>query len=365
MITLISFLLVFGFLVFVHEFGHYIVAKRAGIKIEEFAFGFFVPIYTWKKNGVKYSINLIPIGGYVKMLGEEGGHEDNPQSFSYQSFSKKAQILSAGVIMNIFLCILILSFGYGIGMKSLIPGMWDHPGVVNTQKVKILEVNKNSPADKAGLKPNDKILEVNEEKIFLDFEFATFVADKENQTVNLLIERDGKKENIKLIPTLNEDEKRAVIGVIIETEGKIRSPWYLAPIAGFLETLRLAKLTVIGIFNFFATLFTRFSIGEEVVGPAGIFAVTGMFAKLGFFYLLQFVAILSLSLGLVNILPIPALDGGHILIFGIERLAGKKLSLEIRAFINTLGFAFLILLVILVTVKDFGRFEIFRNLFGR
>lgn len=358
MLNLIFFILVFGILVLVHELGHFLVAKKYGVKVEEFGFGFGRRLYKRKHKDTLYSINLIPLGGFVKLFGEDGSFPKNPKSFTNKTKLQRTQILIAGVLMNFILTIFLLAVGYGIGMTSLIPGMWEHKGVINNQKVEIVDVYSEYPAEKGGLKKGDFILKINEKPIFFATEMSNFITQIKEKNFFLTIQRSGSQKIVKI----EKDPSKEVIGVVLETQGAIKASVFWAPVVAFEETIRLAKINLIGITQFFAKIFTKFRVGEEATGPIGIYYLTGYFAKMGAMSFLQFVAILSLVLSLVNVLPIPILDGGHILLLGVEGLTKKRITPETRGLINLVGLSFLIFLLISITLKDIGRFEIFKTI---
>lgn len=361
MLTFIAFIFVFGILVFVHELGHFLMARKLGVRVEEFGFGFPPKIWSKEKKGTRYSINLIPLGGFVKLYGENGEGAGEKDSYISKKKYEKILILLSGVFMNFMLTVLLLSVLYSIGFKGFIPGMEKHKGVKNTQKIEILEVEKGTPAALV-LKEGDIVKAIEGEQIYLDTELFQKINDitKNNpeKEIKLTIQRDGVEEDkiLKTYSTEVESRGKKVpvrrIGVILETKGELKAPVYIAPVAAFGESFRLAKFTFFGILDFFTKIITRFTISEGVVGPAGIVSMVGGAAKAGFVPLLQFMSILSLSLAVINILPIPALDGGHIFIILIEKIKGKDLSHDSKNIVQLIGFVSLILLMVLVTIRD-------------
>ena len=361
LIFIISFLFVFGILVFVHELGHFIAAKRSKIEVQEFAFGFPPRLFSKKIGGTEYSINAIPFGGYVRILGEDGSEKNNPNSFSHKSKLVKAKVLSAGVVMNTILAWIILSFLYAIGFLPLIPGMENHKGV--SQYFKVENIESNSPAMKTGVQKGDEILRVDEKTINNAIQLRDEMKHRIGQETKVEIKRNGQIKNFNVIPFKDTIEGKEIGRIGIETSEKIKSDSiFLAPVSGFQELWRLSVITIVGIVDVFSKIFTQFTISQDVVGPAGIVYLTGQVSQLGFTFLLQFMAILSISLALFNILPIPALDGGHLLFLAIEKIRGKDISIKSKNTVTIAGFVLLIFLVLIVTPRDLNRFGIIEGI---
>lgn len=362
---IVSFLFVFGLLVLVHEFGHFIVAKISKVGVLEFGFGFPPAIYKKKIGETVYSINAIPFGGFVKLLGEDGSQKDNPRSLSVQSNLTKAKIISAGVVMNMVLAWFIFSSLYIVGFHSLIPGTENHLGV--KEHTYIAEVEKGTPAAEKGILAKDEVLEINGKKIKNADEFVEGVRGKIGQEVKIKIKREQAIKEFTVIPFKGKVEGKEFGRIGVAVDKKVQADdILLAPVAGLAESFRLAGMTIVGLFQFFGKIFT-FKLGEEAVGPVGIAVLTNQVRQLGFSFLLQFIAILSISLALLNIMPIPALDGGHLFLILIEKTRGRELSLKLKNILTIVGFVFLIALVIVITTKDLSRFGVIdslKKLFG-
>lgn len=361
MLTFFAFIIVFGILVFVHELGHFLMARKFGVRVEEFGFGFPPRLWSKKKRDTLYSVNLIPLGGFVRLFGEQGENENNHESYASKSKLQKILILVSGVSMNFLLAVFLLTIAYGVGMETKIPGMENHKGVVNEQKITIVEVEKDTPAS-AVLQVGDVITEVEGHKISVSEEVFMRINEalKEDaeKPVRLAVLRDGKTFNEELktyeaeIDIKNEKRKIRRIGVGLETVGKLRAPLYLAPIVALSETIRLTQLTFVGILFFFGSIISSLTISEGVVGPAEIVALTGGFARAGLMPLIQFMAMLSVSLAVINIMPIPALDGGHVLILIVEKIRRRDLSHDAKNMVQFVGFGMLLLLMIVITIRD-------------
>lgn len=367
--TILAFIFVFGILVFVHELGHFLAARLTGVRVKEFAFGFPPRLFSKKVKDTTYAINAIPIGGYVKLLGEEGEDKKNPESLTSKSPLQKMFIFVAGVAMNFLLAWFLLTLFYGFGGKAIITGMWEHKGVENTQKVKITSVAKDSPAEKSGLRAGDLIVAANGEVVHWPVELFAKVQEvktnNENAKVSVRVERDGEtfSADLDTYKETIEGEEVQRIGIEMDSVGKVQSKWYLAPFVAAKETWRLTEMTLVEFGKFISLIVTRGELSESVGGPVAIVKLTGTAARLGFSALVQFIIILSVSLGILNILPFPALDGGHTLMVGVEGVLGKEIPQKWKDTINRLGFGLLLLLVIWITVRDISRFELFNNLF--
>ncbi len=350
LITIITFVVILGVLVFVHEFGHFIVAKISGIKVEEFAFGFPPRLFSWKKGETTYAINLIPLGGYVKLLGEEGDSE-SPDAFNHKSVWTRVSVVVAGVIMNFILAIVLMTIGFSIGMTPLVSDPATMAGTKES-KVMVIYVQPNSVAAEAGIQTNSIINGFSSTS-----DLQQFTRSHLGQQVNLSVVSGGQTKDmtVKL-----SDSKDSPLGVGIVPITKVKQPVWQAFTTSVTETGR----AIGALFSFLGTiiksLFTTGHAGpaaEGVVGPVGLFNFTAQAIKVGWIYVLQLVVLLSINLGIVNILPFPALDGGKILFLALEGMFKRKVvRAEIENIIHLVGFALLILLFIAITFKDVKNF---------
>lgn len=354
MITTLLFLLVISVLVFVHELGHFIAARRSGMKVEEFGFGFPPRVWGKKFGDTVYSINAIPFGGFVKIFGEDGGHTHAPGSFGAGKFWHKCIVLVAGVAMNIVLAVVLLSLGNMIGLRV---GIFDEASRMSARdvKVQILEVGVDTPALRAGLRPADAI------GGFIGSEGAISVASPEDvqtfaynhagKEVTIVVERAGA--SLALPMTLRTPESgQGPIGIALALTGEVSYPWYESIWKGAQSTWYLTKATVQGYGAILGSLVTSGSLGAGVTGPVGIATMTGQAAQAGISYLIQFVAMISINLAVLNIMPFPALDGGRLVLVVLERIRGRALASQTEQLINAGGFAILLLLMVAVTVRD-------------
>lgn len=359
MITAIIFIIVLGILVFVHEFGHFIFAKRAGMKVEEFGFGFPPRIWGIKKGETIYSINAIPFGGFVKILGEGGEQADNPRSFSSKPAGPRLKVIIAGVTMNFFLAVALLMVTNFFGLRI---GLIDDKtaSIARDKAVQIIEVSKDSPADKAGIKLLD---EVNGFKLNGTFkaissaeDVQTFIRENTGQPITIVIKRNKEILEKEIVPRVNPPEGQGALGVSLALTGVVSYPWYEAVWRGVYDAVILTINTIIGYFVLFKTLLLKGKLVADVSGPIGIAAITGQAARMGINYLMQFTAMISVNLAVLNIIPFPALDGGRALLIIIEKLKGSPVNKKAEQLVNTVGFAFLIALMVYVTAKDIIRF---------
>ncbi len=344
-LSFIRFILLLSVLIFVHEGGHFLFAKLFGVAVEEFGFGIPPRVIGKKIKDTIYSLNLLPIGGFVRLKGEAGetlgfGGAD---SFAIQSKIKRVLIIAAGAFGNFALAWLVFSVLLVVGTP------------VSSGKVLVVEVSGGSPAQEAGILPGDLILSLGGQKA----ETAKALTDLTNQNLGeptvVEIESLGELKSVTLVPRLDPPSGEGSLGVLVQTATEDRVvPWWRAPLEGFTETARTLGAMVQG----FAKAVGDLVRGEDVQvgGPVAIFALSEMFADGGFKSFASFMAILSLNLVVVNLIPIPALDGGRILFITLEAIRGKKLSTRTEHLANSLGFAFLILVIILISIRDVRTF---------
>ena len=342
-VSILAFIFILGLLIFVHEWGHYIGARLANIKVEEFAFGFPPRIFSWKRGETVYAINALPLGGYVRLLGEDGGSSDE-RSFGKQKARTRLAVIVAGVVMNLVLAVVALSIGFMVGMVPVVSDSADLGGVQQAQ-VMITGVSENSAAAGAELMSGDILTGFSSPEAV-----RTFTTERAGQSVDLTIERDGEVL-IKSV-TLGTDAS-APLGVGLTQLTKVR----LAPIpaigAAVVETGKTVVATFDFLGDFFKKLFTTGEVAEGVSGPVGIFSVTSQAVTLGASYVLQLLAILSINLALLNILPFPALDGGRALFVALEGVVRRRVvRQEIEATIHAVGFVLLLVLVAIITYRD-------------
>lgn len=379
MITLIIFLLVLSVLVFAHESGHFMMSRRFSVKAEEFGFGFPPRAVGWYKNQqgkwqkvlgnlsvenldnneneklrpgkgkTIYSLNWLPLGGFVKIKGENGEGKNDQDSFAAKKIWQRIVILAAGVIMNVILAWVLFSFAYLIGLPQSTDSL-GRGAITTSAKVVVAEVIPGSAAEKAGLKIDDYILEVDGQKVATEKDLQDLIAVRGGQEVNLLIERNNIKENLKVVPA--SGGSRATIGVAIFSAALVRYPFFNSFWEGAKTTLIVLGQIFTAFYDLLRSVFAGQHVGDQFAGPVGIAKITGQAARLGINYLLQFAALLSLNLAVINILPFPALDGGRIIFLLIEKIRSKPIRKEVEAMIHNIGFLLLIALILFITYKD-------------
>lgn len=374
MTTFLAFILVLAILVIAHELGHFLAARKNGIKVDEFGFGFPPRIgglrqenghwkFYWGNREVAedthtlYSLNWIPLGGFVKIKGEDGSSVEDNDSFAGKKIWRRFIVLAAGVFMNIILAGVLLGIGYMIGLPS-VPENLGYGAKVRDAKIEIVSVAEKSPASSVGLVSGDAILKVDDTTILKVEDLQNYFDSKKEMTVNLEIKRGEEILNKQVVPITLTETKRGGIGVFLMESSIVSYPWYVAIYKGFVAALvytwEVLKAFAILIWG----LVTRASgITDNLSGPVGIAVLTGRVAKLGLIYLLQFTAMLSVNLAVLNFLPFPALDGGRIFFLLIEKLRGKPVAKKVENAFHSAGFALLMIAVVLITVKDVGRFK--------
>ncbi len=359
MFTAFIFMVILGILILVHELGHFVMAKRAGMKVEEFGFGFPPRLFGFKKGETIYSINWIPFGGFVKILGEDGGEKANQRSFSSKGLGARAMVIVAGVVMNVILALVLLSWGNMYGLRVGFAGEVTDPKVRDLQ-VQIVQVAQDSPADQVGLEMLDEILgfRIDKQEVPVKSvqEVQSTIADNRGRTIVLKIKRGGKLAEKEITPRLNPPPGEGAVGISLALTGLVEYSWYESIYQGARQTVILTANTFMGYVQIVKSSFTTGSPGVELSGPVGIARFTGQAARVGFIYLLQLVALLSVNLAVLNIMPFPALDGGRLLFLVIEKIKGSPLPKRAEQLTNSIGFSLLILLMIYVTTKDVLRF---------
>ncbi len=353
MTAVIVFVIILGLLVLVHEFGHFIVAKKSGMLVEEFGFGFPPRLFSFKKGETRYSVNLIPLGGFVKILGENNKDVENPRSFVNKSFLARFSTLVAGVLMNFVLAWVLFSVGFGIGLPTVVQSGETIPahGRLRSEAVTILEVSKNSPAEKAGLRAGDNILAADQVVVngeqSLD-QFVEYVKSRAGSEVSMHLRRGDEELYLTLIPRKDPPPEEGAIGIALGNVGKLSYPWYLAPVKGLSATGNVISGTAVAFWN----LIVHGEGVSSVGGPVKIASLTGQVSKLGLAYIMQFAAFLSVNLGILNIVPFPALDGGRVLFLIIEKIRRKRNNEAFEQYANAIGFGLLILLILIITARD-------------
>ncbi len=352
--SVLIFIIVLGILIFIHELGHFLVAKKSGIRVDEFAIGFPPRIFSVKKGGTEYSLNLIPFGGYVKIYGEtpEDGATDKSATNSLINKPKwtQALVLVAGVVFNFILAALIFFVLFLRGVEfnaDLVPYASEE------SQVRVSYVVPDSMAQGAGVTTDDVVRSVQIAGS------ATATTDNKEILTALFAEKKVKTE----VVFQNEERGEYMITFVPPTEDTkfgislidsvyIKAGPITAAKYAFLATGHMTKLTAVGLFDFFGDLFTGKANFKEVAGPVGIVGLVDQAAESGLNDLLLLTAIISINLAVLNLMPFPALDGGRLAVVAIESVIRRDLNYKKIAIINLIGFVLLISLMILLTVHD-------------
>lgn len=358
-ITIIVLVVVLGLCIFVHELGHFGASRLFKVGVEEFGFGYPPKIFGIKRGETIYSLNWIPLGGFCKIKGVVGGDQEGevklgPDSFLIQPVWKRFIILAGGVVMNIVLCAVLLSVGYMIGLPDSTEDISSHARI-SSEQLMISYVLEDSPAAQAELKPGDIILSINDQQFNSIEEVNNYNNSLEDKNINLKIKRNAEEINTTVSLITLEETNQAGMGVLLSQTGTVSYPWYLAIYEGTKKTFILLVYIVQAFYYLIKDILFTGQVSESVSGPVGIAVLTSQAAQMGFIYVLQFTALLSLNLAIFNFLPFPALDGGRVIFLIIEKIKHKPVSQKIENLVHNLGFALLIILLILVTFRDIGK----------
>lgn len=436
LLTLIAFFAVLGLLVLAHELGHFVVARKFGVKVEEFGFGLpprlfgiqvaaekkleklagaeelevniseyqatedtaviketiteklkdfnqISPVKKWRfiwgrkepttKDGEKvplfgtvYSLNWVPLGGFVKIKGEQGEAPQDADSFTRKTVWQRIVIISAGVVMNIILAAVLFSIGLTLGSPQFIDEQnLPKSAQIRDKKIMIIKVLADSPAQQAGLEMGDAIISVDGKSFDKIEDFQEYAGKIAGESATLVIDRSGQKFSKEITPKVLAETNKGGFGIALVQTAIVSYPWYVAWWYGIGQTLQMVWAVIVGFYLVIKNLIVSQKLIADVYGPVGIATLVGDAAHLGFLYLLQFTATLSIIIAVINFLPFPALDGGRVLFLIIEGVRRKAVNQRIEALIHNLGFALLMVLVIIVTFRDISRLSsgVFVNFF--
>ena len=357
--SIILFIIILGALIFVHELGHFLIAKKNGIRVDEFAIGFPPRIFSMTRGGTRYALNLIPFGGYVKIFGEnpdeESLDETRTDSFVNKSRWVQAAVLVAGVVFNIIFAWLLFLIVLLSGVPAPISD--ENAEYVKNPTVMIRNVMANSPAAEAGLLAGDQILSITNtvenfsgETLLVEQVRSTIANTSEN--VTLEIKRGEEILTIQATPRVDVIGDTKALGISMDRVGVMTLPIHLAFVEAFDMTWQSIKAIFFGLGHLLGSLFNGSGSLNSVAGPVGIVGMVGSVAELGWANLLAFTAMLSLNLAVLNIMPFPALDGGRLLFLGIEGATRRRIKPTVANIVNSIGFLILIGFMIVVTVND-------------
>jgi len=359
-LTLVIFLIVLSILIFAHEFGHFIVAKRAGVRVEEFGIGYPPRIWGKKIGETIYSLNALPFGGFVKLYGEELAEKvkEKKEAFWAKSKKTKTAVICAGVLANFILAIVVFSIVYSVvGIPT------------RTGQVGIVGIAPDSPADKFGLAEEDLILAVDNQNVADLDHFIELIDEKKGNSVSILVEREKENLVFSLAPRESPPEGEGPLGVVVSDMEMVHYPVWQMPFRGAVEGLKEAfawtSLVVGGLGKMITDLLTQGVVPKDIAGPLGILQITGGVAQSGILAVLQFIGVLSVNLAVINILPFPALDGGKLVFVAYEAITRRRPKPALERWVNAAGMAILIFLISLVTINDIVRIAETTDLLSR
>lgn len=361
--NIIIFIVILLVLVVSHEFGHFFVAKKSGIRVDEFSFGFPPKLFGKKIGETTYNFNALPLGGYVKIFGENPDEDSMNGPDSTRSFVNKpkyiqAAVLIAGVAMNLLVAWLLLSVGFISGLPTSINNI-PKGAIVENQALTITSVLKDSPAEKGGILTGDKILSLEtatDSTKLLSSELGvesvqSFIKKSKEQEIRISLVR-GKEEKVLIVtPQINENGN-AMIGISMDTIGILKLPVHRAVWEGLKLTKDVTIATMVGFYDLIKNAIMGKADMSTLTGPIGIVGVVGDAAEFGFIYLLSFTALISINLAVINLVPFPALDGGRLLFLLIEKIKGSRIKPQIANIMNLVGFGLLMLLMVIISYHD-------------
>lgn len=361
LVTIVVFILILSVLVLIHELGHFIMAKKFGIKVEEFGYGFPPRVWGKKIGETIYSINLLPIGGFVKLYGEdEAGAgrldlktkektsktKDEDRAFYARPVWQRAIIVVAGVVMNFLLATVIISYLYAF---QGVPQLGD--------KVSIVALVPHAPAQEAGLKVGDTILSVDGQKMTTSDAVISYTKEHLGKPIHLEVQTDkGQKESLTVTPRVKYPSNEGAMGIAISQNVVTKKyPWYEAPFVGLKESVKDSWMILQGLWQAVTQVAQKREVPAGLAGPVGIAQLTGQFIKIGPGAVLSLVSLLSLNLAILNILPIPALDGGRLFFILVEGITRRKVNQKFESYAHAVGMALLLALIVFITFHDLVR----------
>jgi regulator of sigma E protease len=346
---IIAAVVVFGLLIFFHELGHFLFAKFFKVYVEKFSIGFGPAIFSKKLGDTEYLISAIPLGGYVKMYGEDPSldipNEMKIKAFSHKPLYQRSLIVFAGPLFNFLLAIVLFAVINMFGAKALLP-------VVG-------EIQEGMPAYSAGLKSGDKILKIDGKEVKFWDEMSEIIRNNPEKELEFTVLREDRQITLKITPTLSktknifgEEVDVGLIGITPKAEfTTVRYGFFGAINEGLNKTYEVTKLTIVGIIK----IFQRIIPADNIGGPIMIFQMAKQTAEVGVNSLLAFMAVISINLAILNLLPVPILDGGHLLFYFIEAVTKRPVSLRVREYANMIGLALLLSLMVFAFYNDIAR----------
>lgn len=363
--TILLFLLVLFVLILVHEWGHFIVAKKTGMRVDEFGIGFPPRLLSIKKNGTEYTLNALPIGGFVKIFGENaedaadaaGNGENISGSFTSKSKWAQAAVLIAGVTMNILFAWVLFIAVFLVGVPTAI----DETKATSAASLVVTSILPGSPADEAGLPVGAHIVSYSdggENAVLTPTAFRTQSANETITPMTITYTAGSVEKTVEVLPKtglIDADSNQPAIGVTLSLVETVKKPFVSAVVEATRTTYNSLIAIAGGLGSLFVDIAQRDADLSQVAGPIGIVGLVGEAAEFGITSLLMFTAFISLNLAVINMLPLPALDGGRLVMVGIEAILRRPLNPVWVARVNMLGFALLLLLMIAVSYSDIAK----------
>lgn len=355
--TVIIFLAVLAVLIFVHELGHFLFARMSGIRVDAFKIGFGPRILSWTRGETEYGLNLIPFGGFVKIHGENPDDEsmygpDAKRSFANKNRFAQVAVLAAGVLFNFIFAWLIYVIVFASGVTATIDGFDKYADYFKNERIMVTYVNPESPAAKAGLIMGDIVKSIDgvgKEKIA---DIQDSINASKGHSIQFEYMRGKESAVASVTPVVGLVEDKYAIGIAMSDVADLKLPFFTSIYEGAHYTLVTTKDTAVGLYTFFKNVFSGTANFSDVSGPIGIAGIVGNAADLGFKYLLMVTAIISINLGVINLIPFPALDGGRILFVLVEGIVRKRIPVKFTNTVNAVGFVLLMALMVVVTYKD-------------
>ncbi len=338
-ITIAATIFVFSLIVFIHEFGHFITAKLTGMQVDEFAIGFGPKVYSCQHGETLYSLRAIPLGGFNRIAGMTDEEELNERSFLNKPILSRLLVIAAGGIMNFLLAILLL---WGVTFVS---------GTMHVSTEPIIgTIVEQSPAERVKMQPGDKIVSIGGTPITQWNDISKAVAEHSKSVVTVTIDRGGALMNLDMIPRFDSQTGRATLGI---------TPVVVSESHGFFESARMAITRTGQLCHLMLTGIYSMITGQtkaDLAGPIGVAQLAGQVASAGFVNLLIFTAFISINLGVLNLLPIPMLDGGHIILLVLEGILGRRMPKKALQYIQATGIAILGAIFLFAMFQDISRF---------
>lgn len=335
-ISIVGALLVLSVIVFMHELGHFAVARMLGIKVEEFALGFGPKLISKVRNGIRYSIRAFPLGGFCMFRGEDKDLPEDGESFNLQKPYKRFLTIIAGPVMNVLLALVLAV------TTLLLYG--DYAATIHT-------VQAGTPAEKAGVLPGDVLVEVNGKRLALAFQGADEIVKSDPAEIHFVVNRDGKELPLTAYDIYNAESQRNIMGITIGYTTRRTLSFGEAIDAAFGFISYMVKET----FSFLINIFKIKNIGDQVMGPIGTIGLISEAVRTSIESVLRLAMLISINLGIFNLFPFPGLDGARLIFIGYEKISGKPVPREKEGMIHFAGFVLLIGLIVLVTFGDIRR----------